>query len=140
MGVEPGVVGEFGVEGGAEDAALLDGDAVALVGGDGGDGGAVGGDDRGADEDGVDGFGESVDLDGVFEAVDLGSECVAADGDVEKGEGVLEFAGDRGGVFDGLAEEDHAHAGSPEGNVAGKGALANGVAEAVAFEEESYGG
>ncbi len=140
VGVETGVVGEFGVEGGAEDATLLDGNAVAFVGGDGGDGGAVGGDDGGADEDGVDGFGESADLDGVFEAVDLGAECVAADGDVEKGEGVLEFAGDGGGVFDGLAEEDHAHAGSPEGDVAGEGALANGVAEAVAFEEEADGG
>lgn len=140
VGVEAGVVGELGVEGGAEDAALLDGDAVAFVGGDGGDGGAVGGDDGGAYEDGVDGLGESGDVDGVFEAVDLGAECVAADGDVEEGEGVLEFAGDGGGVFDGLAEEDHAHASAPEGEVAGEGALADGVAEAVAFEEEADGG
>lgn len=66
------------------------------------------GHDRGADVDAHDRVVDSFDTRFVFEAVDLGTESVAADGDVEEVEGVLVAS------FDFFGEEDHAHASSPD--------------------------
>lgn len=118
---------------------MADGYGLALVGGEGLDFGAEAGDDGGADEDAGDVAVEALHGEGVFKAVDLGAEGVAADGDVEEGEGVLGSAVDFLGLFDLFGHEDHAHAGSPDREALG-GAVLNGFAEAVAGEEEADSG
>ena len=112
---------------------MAHGDDLVVVGGDRFDLVAGAGDDGGADEDSGNGFFDAFDLDGVFEAVDLGSEGVAADGDVEEVEGVLVTA------FDFFGHEDHSHTRAPDGHAL-FGHFLNGSSETVAFHEEADGG
>lgn len=131
--MKAGVGGEFWMKAGADDLALLDGDDVVAVGGENLDIGAVLNDDGGADEYSFEGFFETGERDLGFEAVDLSTECIASNGDIEEAEGELVTA------FDGMGEHDHSHASAPDrhGLV---GAIDDELIQAGVLHEESDGG
>jgi hypothetical protein len=107
--VDAGVGGEFGVEGGGEQAALADEGRGTVAGGEGFNAGADARDARGADEDHLERAAGEGGVGGEDGGVVLAAVGVALDGDVEDGEGFL------CGVGDFFGEEDAAGAGAEDG-------------------------
>ncbi len=96
------------MEAGAEDFFLLHGDNLVIERGKYLDFGAVFGDDGSTDENCFNWVHQANDGEFSLKAVDLGSESVPADRDVEKVEGKLLAA------FDSVSEHNHPHACSPD--------------------------
>jgi len=117
IGVEPDVAGHFGVKSGAKQVTLLHGDdATVRKGGECGCPRSEDVNDRGADEDGMHRFApEDGDVEVGLERVELGSESIAANHDVESPEGLLP----RDAVENAVGEEDQPRAGPIDGQTGG---------------------
>lgn len=130
--MEPGVLGEFGVERSPEPPPLAHRDDVPVPLGEGDDFRPHPGDDGGADEDAGD-RAEIRERDLALEGVDLRPPGVPAHFDVEESQRRL-----IGPPLDRSGEEDHAHASAPERHP-GFGTHPDRLAEAVPLEEEADG-
>ena len=122
------------MEGGDQALARSDGDDFAIVFADGLDAGAVGGDDGSADKDAGDAIGKAGEADGVLERVNLGTEGVSPDHNVEEAEAELV-----GAAFNFARHENHSHAGAPDGEARLVG-VAERRFEAGAAKEHADGG
>ncbi len=96
--MKPGVIGQLGMEGGGEHAAVADRDRVAVVAGQNLDAGPVALDPGGADEDRAQRLvADPLDLEVGLEALQLAAEGVAARDRVEEAE-VVGVADDQPGA------------------------------------------
>lgn len=130
--MEAVVRGEFGVERGAEDAALAHGHTLPSEGGEGPYLRPVIDHDRSANEHPED-FAHPFDRDFRLKRVDLGPKGIAADDDVEQSQAILIVPLDLAG------KQDHAHTRPPHRHPR-SGAFDEGGPESEAFHQLAHRG
>ena len=127
-----GVAGEFGMEGGGKDVAILNEDGLAIVFGEDGDSLPDCFDDGSADEDHLEWFFGECGRTGEYIASELAAVAVAENGHIKELQGILR------GILDMSGEENRSGAGAEDGVFFRE--LADGVEEAFFLEELQLSG